>query len=217
MKIFLSILIGYLLGSISPSYFISKKKNIDLRKKGTGNLGATNTFMILGKAYGAFVMFFDIFKAYLAVRLAELFFPNLIIAGIAAGGASVLGHNYPFYLKFKGGKGIAAFAGYILALNWKYFLVLLFICLIIAIISNYSCMLSISAAILFPFMTMADIFRHREAVETSFVIVAALTLIITSASIIYKHTDNLKKIASGEEIKFRTFLSRYILSSKKDK
>ena len=217
MKLFLSILMGYLLGSISPSYFISKKKNIDLRKKGTGNLGATNTFMILGKAYGAFVMFFDIFKAYLAVRLAVLFFPNLVIAGIAAGGASVIGHNYPFYLNFKGGKGIAAFAGFILALNWKYFLVLLVICLIIAIISNYSCMLSISAAILFPFMTMADIFRHREAVETSLIIIATVILIITSASIIYKHTDNLKKIASGEEIKFRTFLSRYILSSKKDK
>ena len=150
MKLLLSLVIGYLLGAISPSYLISKKKKVDLQKEGTKNLGTTNTIMILGKTYGAFVMFFDIFKAYMAVRICQILFPRLVIAGIAAGGAAVIGHNYPFYIKFKGGKGIAAFAGFILALNLKHFIILLTVCLAIAIISNYSCMLSFSAAITCP-------------------------------------------------------------------
>ena len=215
MKLLLSLVIGYLLGAISPSYFISKKKNVDLRKEGTKNLGTTNTIMILGKTYGAFVMFFDIFKAYMAVRICQLLFPKFVIAGIAAGSAAVLGHNYPFYIKFKGGKGIAAFAGFVMALNLKHFFMLLTVCLAVAIIANYSCMLSFSAAILFPFLTISDMIRNQFHV--AYILIGALILLITSASIIYKHTDNLKKIASGEEIKFRTFMSKYIFTSKKDR
>ena len=215
MELLFSLVIGYLLGAISPSYFISKKKNVDLQKEGTKNLGTTNTIMVLGKSSGAFVMLFDIFKAYLSVCICRLLFPRFLIAGIAAGGAAVLGHNYPFYIKFKGGKGIAAFAGFIIAMNLKHFFLLLSVCLAIAIIANYSCMLSFSAAILFPILTITDMIRQE--IHATYILIGALILLITSASIIYKHTDNLKKIASGEEIKFRTFMSKYIFTSKKDR
>ena len=215
MELLFSLVIGYLMGAVSPSYFISKKKKVDLHKEGTKNLGATNTFMVFGRSYGAFVMFFDIFKAYLSVRICQLLFPRFLLAGIAAGGAAVLGHNYPFYIRFKGGKGVAALAGFILALNFKHFIMLLGVCLSVAIIANYSCMLSFSAAILFPILTITDMIRSR--VHVAYILIGALIMVITGASIIYKHTDNLKKIASGEEIKFRAFMSKYIFTSKKDR
>ena len=124
LKIFLCFAIGYLLGCISPSYIISKAKKIDLRRCGTKNLGTTNAIMSLGKAWGAVVMFVDIIKAWIAVKLCQLIFPSLLLGGVVAGSASVLGHNHPFYLRFKGGKGIAAFGGFVLAFSWQIFLMM---------------------------------------------------------------------------------------------
>lgn len=117
----ISLVIGYLLGTLSPAALFAKLKKVNLRKRGTGNLGATNTTMVLGKQYGALVMILDIGKAFLACKLAELLFPELAVAGLLAGAAAVVGHIYPFYMKFKGGKGLAAFGGMILAYNpWMF-------------------------------------------------------------------------------------------------
>lgn len=104
MNILICILIGYLLGSINPAALISRMKKTNLRDKGTGNLGATNTMLVLGKKYGAFVMAFDISKAFCAVKAAQMLFPALSISGLISGGAAVAGHVWPFYMKFKGGK-----------------------------------------------------------------------------------------------------------------
>ena len=211
-KTLASVLIGYLLGSISPSYIISKKKNVDLRKKGTGNLGASNTFINLGKKYGIFVMAFDIFKAWLAVKLVAFIFPEIALARIASGSAAVIGHNHPFYLKFKGGKGIAAFGGFVLAYSWKQFLILLGVCLLIAIITNYSCMLSFSGAILFP--CFATFKAWHDGLELSLIIATFVIISIPMISIIIKHKENLRKIKTGEEPKFSSFMKKYVFASK---
>ena len=129
MKILLCILIGYLIGSLNPAALLSKLKKKDLRKQGTGNLGATNTMIVLGKGYGALVMLFDVAKAFASVKLAQLLFADLAVAGILAGSAAVIGHIYPFYLKFQGGKGLAAFGGMILAVDPLLFIILLVIAL----------------------------------------------------------------------------------------
>jgi len=214
MQITLSLLIGYLLGSISPSYIFSKKKNIDLRKKGTGNLGASNTFINLGKAYGALVLIFDMLKAWTAVKLCQVLFPSsAILTGIAAGSAAILGHNYPFYLKFKGGKGISAFGGFVLALSWQMFLLMLAICLVIAIIANYSCMLSFSAAIIFPFMATYKLWN--DGAEMWQLVFAFIMISIPMISVTIKHRENLRRIKSGEENKFSAFISKYVLVKKK--
>ena len=212
LKILVSALVGYLLGSVSPSYIISKKKNVDLRKKGTGNLGASNTFINLGKKYGILVMAFDIFKAWLAVKLAAIFFPGVALANVVSGSAAVLGHNHPFYLKFKGGKGIAAFGGFILAYSWKQFLLLLGICLLIAIITNYSCMLSFSAAMLFPLM--ATYKAWFDGLDLSLIIATFVIISLPMISIIIKHKENLRRIKTGEEPKFSSFMKKYVFTSK---
>lgn len=212
IKTLVSALMGYLLGSISPSYIISKKKKVDLRKKGTGNLGASNAFINFGKKYGILVMTFDILKAWAAVKLSQLFFPAVALAGIASGSAAVMGHNHPFYLKFKGGKGIAAFGGFVLAYSWQQFLILLAICLTIAIIANYSCILSFSAAILFPFMVAYK--TWQDGLSIGYIIAAFIIVSIPMVSITVKHRENLHRIKSGEESKFSSFMTKYIFTSK---
>ena len=215
LKAIASAIIGYLLGSISPSYIISKKKNVDLRKKGTGNLGASNTFVNLGKKYGILVMAFDIFKAYFAVNLSAALFPSVAIARVASGSAAVIGHNHPFYLKFKGGKGIAAFGGFVLAYSVRQFLLLLSLCLLIAVVINYSCMLSFSAAILFPIIATFKVWQ--DGAGLSLIIATFIIISISSVSIIIKHTDNLRKIKEDKEEKFSTFMKKYVFAEKKQK
>ncbi len=197
--------IGYILGSISPSYIIGKIKGTDLRESGTKNLGASNTFMHFGRFWGTFVMLFDILKAVVAVKLCEFLFREIALAGIISGAFSVLGHNYPFYLGFKGGKGLASFGGFVLAVSPVLFAILLPVCLIVAIIANYGCILSLSAAVLFPILAGL----HFMSIP------AALVCVLCSVSVFYKHTENLRRIRSGEETKLRDFLGRFILKLKK--
>ena len=119
MKYFPVILIGYLLGCSSMAYYIGRWKKQDVRKAGSGNLGASNTTAMLGWGAGVVVGAHDIAKAALAVFLTQLLLPELPFVGAAAGVACVMGHIFPFYLKFKGGKGTASFVGLTLALNLK--------------------------------------------------------------------------------------------------
>ncbi|MBO5203496.1 MAG: glycerol-3-phosphate acyltransferase [Clostridia bacterium] len=200
--------IGYILGSISPSYILSRLKKVDIRKDGTKNLGASNTFMHFGTFWGVFVMLFDIMKAFFAVKICQLIFNEIAISGLVAGCASVLGHNYPFYLKLKGGKGLASFGGLVLAVSPLMFLMLLVLCITVAFIFNYGCVLALSAAVLFPVLTGF----HFQSIA------AFLIAAVCSASVFYKHTQNIKRIRAGEETKFRAFIGKYVLklSKKKD-
>lgn len=196
--------IGYLLGSISPSYIIGKIKKVDMRKTGTKNLGASNTFMSFGRFWGSFVMLFDIFKAFLAVKLCQLLFHGLILAGMVAGSAAVLGHNYPFYLKFKGGKGLAAFGGWVLGVSPLLFLILLLACLALAFIFNYGCTIALSAAVLFP--VICGFYFGSLA--------AFLIAAVACVPVFLKHTENIRRICSGEETKFTVFIKKYIFKLK---
>lgn len=196
MKIVLCIAIGYLLGTLSPAALLSKLKNINLRKQGTGNLGATNTMLVLGKGYGALVMILDIAKAFIAVKIAEAICPGVSVVGLLTGFFAVIGHIYPFYMKFKGGKGLAAFGGMILAADPRLFLLLLLTGIVLMLIINYSIALPISAAILFPIL-YGLYWRSLTAV---------LICAATSILIIAKHFSIFAKIKRGDEIKVRGFI-----------
>lgn len=187
---FLCIVIGYLLGSLNPAALLSRLKKKDLRKHGTGNLGATNTMLVFGKRYGALVMVFDIAKTWLAVKLAEFLFPNLIAAGLIAGCGAVIGHIFPFYLKFKGGKGFAAYAGMILAFDPISFLILLVICTTLMILANYSAAMPMSAAVLFPILTLI-----RTGSPVLVLIAVGIGIVI-----VIKHWRNLRKGINGSDI-----------------
>lgn len=200
MEYFISTLIGYGLGCLNPTYFISIAKHIDIHKKGTGNPGTTNAFINFGKGWGIFVLFIDILKAFVAVKVCQYMFPSVRLVGIVAGCSAVLGHIFPFYMKFKGGKGIASLFGFVLAVDWKLFVILLVIGGILMLIFNYRCSLSFSTAILFPILCAAKM--------NSFA--AFLILVVCSVAISYKHIENIKKIKAGEEMPIRTFLCCHI-------
>ena len=200
MNLIICLAAGYLAGCINPAYLISKFKKVDLRKRGTGNLGTTNTFLNFGRGWGFFVMAFDMLKAFLAVRVCFYFFPDGTLCAVTAGAAAVLGHMFPFYTGFKGGKGVASFGGMVLALDIRCFLFLAGAGFIVALIVNRGCGLSFFAAVLFPFL---------YAAETKSILVFAVMGCV-SLCMMVKHMDNIKKIRSGEELPLRTFLLNYI-------
>lgn len=204
MNYALSAFIGYTLGCISPSYILSVVKKVDIRKSGTKNLGASNTFIHFGTFWGIFVMLFDIFKAFFAVKICNMLFAHSIYSGLVAGCAAVLGHNYPVYLKFKGGKGLASFGGFVLGANPFMFVSLLILSLIIAFILNYGCTVALSATVILPILMGI---HYGSPIP---VIIA----LVCSASVFYKHTDNISKIRRGEETKFTTFIKKYVVSNK---
>lgn len=137
MQYLISAALGYLLGCSNMALYLSKLHGVDIRKGGSGNLGASNVTMQLGWAAGALTAVHDIGKAALAVILVRLLFPEAEHAGALAGTAAVMGHMFPFYLKFRGGKGFASYLGLILALNWKFALVILVLVALVTLITDY--------------------------------------------------------------------------------
>ena len=137
MAYFMAIGLGYLLGCSNLAHWLAKWNNVDFRKGGSGNLGASNTTILLGWKAGVAVAVHDIGKAVLAVLLAKLLFPGQEYVGAAAGVSAVLGHVFPFYLRFKGGKGLASFFGAVLALNWKVGLVIALMLVVITLVTDF--------------------------------------------------------------------------------
>jgi glycerol-3-phosphate acyltransferase PlsY len=196
MRVTISLLIGYLLGSLSPSALLAKLKDQYLRSQGTKNLGASNTLLIMGKKCGALVMFFDIFKAYFSMKIAKWLFPQSIAAELCAGLAAVIGHVFPFYLRFRGGKGLAAFGGMVLAYDPILFCILLVLCVILMLICNYGVAMPMAAGVLFPILAGLE-----SKSWIVFLLCAAAGLLI-----IVKHWSNIKRARSGNDIQIRSFI-----------
>lgn len=200
VEFILCLLVGYLLGCISPSYFLSRSKGIDLRNTGQENLGTTNAFMVLGKASGIIVMIVDFMKGFLAVKMAQLLFPEFAIAGITAGAAAILGHIFPFYLKFRGGKGLATLGGLILSTDWRIFLLLAIIGVAIMLISDWGCAASFSTAILYPFFYFMK--GHSY--------ITLVILEIACICVVVKHCVNIPRLQAGKEPSVRMSIRKFL-------
>ena len=204
MNVLLCILLGYLLGSLNPAALIGKIKHFNLRKHGTGNLGATNVLLNFGKGFAAVVMLFDIFKGFAAFHLAAIFCGEIEIVPYLAGAAAILGHVFPFYLHFKGGKGLASFGGFVLAVDPKVFCFLLVTGVIAMLVVNYSVALPYFAGIAFPvFMWI---------LKKSLPVIAVCTSV--SGLILYKHKGNLKKAMDGTDNKIREYVATKLFVKK---
>ena len=190
----LVILIAYLLGSSNMSYYISKIKGVDMQTKGSKNLGASNAMVLLGWKYGILVGIHDIGKSALAVFLAQLIFPDLPYIGTVAGVSSVLGHIFPFYLKFKGGKGFASYIGMTLALNWKLALIICVIIVLATLITDY--------IVVGTTLTITIVPTALGIMERNWLL--PLILLIGTGVIIYKHRMNYVRIVKGTEIGLRS-------------
>jgi len=188
-----SVLLGYLLGCSSMAYYIGLAKKKDIRTAGSGNLGASNAMVQLGWRAGILVGVHDIGKAFLAVLAAKLLCPELPLIGASAGVACVLGHMYPFYLKFQGGKGFAAYLGMTLALNWRFALVVMLIVVLVTLITDYIVVGTVTTVLSVP----AYLGWTERSPWLFFV------LFIASAVILWKHRENYVRIYRGTEIGLR--------------
>lgn len=190
----ISAILAYLLGSSNLAYFISRWQGKDIRKGGSGNYGASNATLTMGWVVGVAVAVHDIGKAVIAVLLARLLFPGLAYVGTAAGVACVLGHIFPFYLRFKGGKGFASFLGMTLALNWKLAIAVMLLVVIVTVISDYIVVGTMSAISIVPV--------GMGVLEKSWIISAII--LIATAVILWKHRQNLVRIWKRQEIGLRS-------------
>ena len=194
MGYILAVLIGYFLGCSNLAYFISRRRKLDLTAGGSGNLGASNAVVLMGWKAGVAVAIHDAGKALLAVLLARIFFPALPHAGAVAGVASVLGHIFPFYLKFKGGKGFASYIGMTIGLNWKLALIILAVVVLVTIVTDYIVVGTTTTIVAVP-VTLGILNSS---------IVLPLILLIATAVILYKHRENYPRILKGTEIGLRS-------------
>ncbi len=196
--------IAYLLGSISFSVIISKKvAGFDVREKGSGNAGTTNVLRSVGKGAAAITLVCDILKGVVAVLIA--FFAGKIVHGLdnslliqLAGLFVILGHTFPVFFKFKGGKGIATSLGVLLITNWQIGLICLVFALILMALTRMVSVGSIAAAILFPVLVLFINQNYLvEANNWSYLVFS----IILAALVIFNHRANIKRLLSGEENK----------------
>ena len=197
-------IIAYAIGSINFSVLISKKMaGFDVREKGSGNAGTTNMLRSVGKKAAIITLLCDILKGIVAIGIA-LIAGNIVknvdkavlvqIAGILV----VVGHTFPIFFEFKGGKGVATSLGVIMMINWKIGLICLVFALAIMAFSRMVSMGSVGAAILFPVLTLF--------INTNFIVQASgmkyfIFSVILAAIVIFNHRANIRRIANGTENK----------------
>lgn len=197
MEYIYALIIGYILGSFQTSYFLGKLfKKTDIRTHGTNNAGASNATIVFGWKYGIFTAIIDISKTILAILIISSLFPYNDLLKYIAGFASILGHIYPFYLNFRGGKGFASYMGLILAINWKIGFIMIVLCFLITIITDYIVIGTLFTITTFP---IYNVFI-RESI--SVILILVLLLLIIS----YKHRINIVKIINHQEKGLRAVL-----------
>jgi glycerol-3-phosphate acyltransferase PlsY len=185
----LLILLAYLFGSLSSAIIICKLFNLpDPRSQGSGNPGATNVLRFGGKKVAIMVLVGDVLKGVIPVLIAAaLGAGEDILAGVAF--AAFLGHLYPVFFGFKGGKGVATALGVLLALNWQLALCMLVTWLVMAFISRISSLSALTAAVLAP--------AFGWALELS--LITVIMLIVLASLLLWRHQNNIKNLLAGTE------------------
>lgn len=198
----LAIVLAYLIGSVPTSVWIGRVfYGIDVRTKGSGNAGATNTIRVLGYKAGIPVLIFDIFKGWFAVFIAVFFydetigFPDFLDLKIILSIAAVIGHVFPVYVGFNGGKGIATLLGVGIALYPQAAWIVVLIFIIVLIISGYVSLSSMIAAISLPFI---EYFLLGHNQHYSLIILSIAVAVFVPIT----HRKNIKRLINKEESKF---------------
>lgn len=191
--------LAYLMGSIPTAVWVSKRVyGIDIREHGSGNAGATNTFRMLGKNAGITVMIIDMLKGWAAVQLSRLSFyswgtEEIINLQIALGLCAIIGHIFPIWAGFRGGKGIATLFGMILAIHPVVAVSLVGVFIVMLFLTHYVSLSSIAASVAFPILILV-IFKDQEISYKLFAIATACMVVLT-------HHKNIGRLLSGNESK----------------
>lgn len=205
MERLICVAIGYLFGLLQTGYLYGKIKHIDIRQHGSGNAGTTNALRTLGWKAGAITFLGDCLKCVAAVAVVRLIYSsthnNISLLAMYAGMGAVLGHNFPFYLKFKGGKGIAATAGLILATNPLMMLIAAVVFILIVAVTRYVSLGSLVLVTLFVievvvYGQMGGFSLTQPELYEMYAIAVGLMLMA-----FYRHRANIKRLLNGTENK----------------
>lgn len=199
IQLVVSAFIGYVLGCFQTAYIVGRVvKKIDIRTQGSNNAGASNVTMVLGWKYGAITAFSDIFKASLAVLIVGLIYPGSKELAFIAGACAVLGHIFPFFLKFKGGKGAASLVGMLLAIDIKIAVIAILTIVLITVIIDYIALGSIGMFAVLPVSTYAF----------NYPLICTLIGVGLAVLCVYKHQINIKRIIKKEEAGLRKVVKK---------
>ena len=204
MRILLCLIIGYCLGMLSPAALFSKLKHKNMKKEGTGNLGASNAVVVLGRGYAVVIMVLDILKSMLAAHIAARLFADMSTAGYWASFGAILGHVYPFYLKFKGGKGLACYGG--MAGFYNPWLVVFYLTggVALATLANRSVFLAVIVTVSFPIILILG------TGDWACFGVAVLASVVT----LWIHRKNFGRVERGEEAAMRKLVGAALTGKK---
>ncbi len=202
--------IGYLMGSINSAITVVKLlKHEDVRKFGSGNAGLTNTLRCFGKGCALLTLIGDLGKGVIAVLLSRDLLANAVLPeydmyfiGYVAGMFAIIGHVFPLYYGFKGGKGVLVGVSVFLVLDWRVFCILIGIFAVILLISRYVSLSSIIATACAPFVTVISQYIRWEGYDVwRLVLHGAMTAVMASI-IIWMHRSNIQRLRAGTENKF---------------
>lgn len=197
MNALISVLIGYALGCIQSAYLVGKLfGKLDIREQGSGNAGASNITTIMGVKYGVVVGLIDILKGAFAVLIVKWIFPDSPDLAFLSGLMAIVGHMFPFYLGFRGGKGVATVIGMMFGINWKLGLLFFLLVAIPALVTDYIVAGSFTTFIALPIVA----FLHGYPI---FILVLSLGL---TGICFYLHRGNIKRLLAGEELKIRAVI-----------
>ena len=201
----LLLIIGYFIGNIETGYIFGKLNKMDIRNYGSGNAGATNTLRVLGPKAGLIVFFGDFCKSLIPGLVVRYIFRDNVslsyVYMLYIGLGVVLGHNFPFYLGFKGGKGVASTAGIIMALDYRIAFVCLAIFILIVAITRYVSLASIVVMIIFIGMSHMLVKTNYGFTDGSSPMEFRLLIVIIGFLSIFMHRANIKRLLSGTENK----------------
>lgn len=205
MERLICLLIGYVCGLLQTGFLVGKLNHIDIRKEGSGNAGSTNAVRVMGWKAGALTFFGDVIKCVAAILLVRFIFKDsnfLPLLSMYAGVGATLGHNFPFYLKFKGGKGIAVLGGLILATHLLMVPIPLAAFVITVVLTRYVSLGSLLASALFFFEVflfgqLGAFYMTPSYTYELYILVLALTLLAW-----FRHKDNIRRLLAGTENKF---------------
>lgn len=199
--VLISIVVGYFCGCFQTAYIIGRFNKIDIREHGSGNAGTTNTLRTLGKRAALLTFLGDALKGIVGVLLARYLFAPMSpsidanVLCLLAGFGAVLGHNFPFYLHFKGGKGIATTAAVSFAFDWRFGVVSLILFASICLITRYVSVASLALSLAFPVNIL--VFYHTSPDWIQLLASACLFTILA----FIRHKENIKRLLNGTENK----------------
>ena len=184
--------LGYLFGCSNMAFYLGRLRGVDVRAGGSGNLGASNVMVLMGWGAGVLTAVHDIAKGALVILLVRRLFPAVPYIGFVAGTAAVIGHNFPVFLRFRGGKGFATYFGMTLSCSWKIALIILVAGVLLTLVTDYIVVATMSTVVFYPvYVAWARGW------------VALLIVCAASLAVIVKHRENFTRLLNGTEIGLR--------------